>query len=101
MLSPLETQTWRKTMPVLTRFHDQYPLSQITDADYDTLVTHLSEQLAAAVNRQGGYPEGEAQKRAVDVLASTYATRDDMTIHDWLIDACRAACVGRHELAGV
>lgn len=88
-------------MSALTHMHDQYPLSQVADGDYDTLVTHLSEQLVGLMNKQGGYPEGEAQKRAVDVLASTYRTRDDMTIYEWMQDACREVCVNVRDMQGV
>jgi hypothetical protein len=88
-------------MSAFTRLHDQFPLSQVTDEDYDTLVCHLTEQLAALMDAQGGYPEGEAACRAVDVLANTYGSRDGMTVYDWMRDASSAVGVNVLDLRGI
>jgi hypothetical protein len=58
------------------------PMTRITEGDYETLVVHLGEQLAALMP---GSPEGEAGKAATEALANTWQAT--MTANEWLAAA--------------
>ena len=81
----------------MTANYSNTAMVQITEDDYETLLVHLVEQLAAAMRGQG-FPEDEAPKTASDYLTNTW--RDDMTANEWLCAAGRdlgvdtTACVG-------
>lgn len=71
------------------------PMTRISESDYDALVVHLGEQLAALMP---GSPEGEAGKAATEALANTW--QDTLTANEWLAAAGKrlgldtAGCVG-------
>lgn len=71
------------------------PMKRITDDEYNTLLSHLSEQIAALM------PDGlehQAHQSAVDAL--TNAWQDYKTANEWLADAGKrlgldtSGCVG-------
>ncbi len=51
----------------------------ITEEDYETLLVHLSEQLAACIH---GAPDGEAIKSASDALTNEW--QETLTANEWL-----------------
>ena len=83
-----------------THSHNQAPTAGMTEADYDTLLTHLGEQLAHQCQR-AGYPADEAGKAACDALANTFGTADNQTVLDWLKAAGARLCVSTDDCVGV
>ena len=69
----------------------------ITEADYETLLVHLCEQLTAAMV-SGGWDNGEAPKAASDALNNEWQA--ELTANGWLHAAGKrlsvdtSACVG-------
>jgi len=67
----------------------------ISEEDYETLLVHLGEQLAACVH---GAPDGEAAKSASDALTNEW--QESLTANGWLRAAGKrlgvdtSGCVG-------
>ena len=82
-----------------TNYNDR-DMRDITDEDYETLLGHLSEQLAGAMRRDGysSFDANEATKTAADALANSW--RGDLTGRGWLaaagarLDVDTSTCVG-------
>lgn len=82
--------------------HNQVPTARMTLADYETALCRLTEQLTAAIDRQGySMPEGEAAKLACDKLTNTFGTADDQTIGDWINAAAREAGADPADMVGL
>ncbi len=62
--------------------YNNTPMSGITERDYETLLCHLSEQVAATLLN---CPDGEAIKAARDALTNTWD--DVLTVRGWLAAA--------------
>ena len=79
----------------MTMNYNNVPMIGITDTDYDTLLCHLSEQVAACMPPHLGCQRNNA---ATDALANTW--QPEMTAREWLAAAGRllgcdtSACVG-------
>lgn len=59
------------------------PMSGISESDYETLLTHLTEQLAAAfVAQRGAVDLVEAAGWASDALTNSW--QPEMTANNWL-----------------
>lgn len=84
----------------MSRLHNQTPTVAVTEADYETLLCHLGEQLTARC-RAEGYPEDQAADAACDALANTFQTLEDQTILDWLMAAGARLAVSTHDCIGV
>lgn len=83
----------------MPHLHNQVPTAALTEADYETLLVHLGEQLTARC-RAEGYPEEEAPKAVCDALANTFQTSDDQTVLGWLQAAGRRLTVSTAECVG-
>ena len=83
-----------------THLHSQYPTARLTNADYETLMVHLGEQLTAAMLADG-WPEDDAASTATDALANTCQDDDAQTVLDWLTAAGRALGVSTAGCVGV
>lgn len=80
---------------MITNYNDT-PMTHLTESDYDTLLVHLSEQLASLLRH---FPEGEAIKAASDALTNEW--RDDLTARQWLAVAGGRLGVDTSECVGV
>jgi hypothetical protein len=79
---------------MITRNYNLAPMTDLAEGDYETLLTHLSEQVASCV---GGDPD-YAHNAASDALTNTW--QPEMTARDWLaaagkrLDVDTSRCVG-------
>lgn len=84
---------------MMSNLHNQLPTSHVTAQDYDTLLAHLGEQLAARC-RAEGFLEDQAADAACDALTNTFQTADDQTVLDWLTAAGKRLGVSTAECVG-
>ena len=79
--------------------HGQTPTRGMSEAEYETLLVHLGEQISAQIAND--YPAGEAAKAVSDALANTFGTSDDQTVTDWLKAASQRVGADWRGLVGV
>jgi hypothetical protein len=80
--------TGKRNRTMITKNYNNIAMTGIGEADYETLLTHLVEQLAAKLGTPNiNWPEENA-KAASDALNNTW--QEDMTAREWL------AVAGRH-----
>ena len=82
----------------MTIVHNQTPTATLTEIDYETVLLHLTDQIAGCcpyATREDDY------KNALDALSNTYGTAEDQTILDWLTAACRRMGVSADDCVGV
>lgn len=82
----------------MTLHHNQTPTNTLTEADYETIIVHLAEQIAGRAEFHG---RDETHKSAIDALANTYGTSEDQTILDWLLAAGRRVGIDASACEGV
>jgi hypothetical protein len=82
---------------MITNYNDRV-MTGITEADYETLLCHLGEQLTGAA-RRGGFPADEAGKAACDALTNEWI--ETKTARQWLADAGKRLDVDTSDCVGV
>lgn len=79
---------------MITQQYNDRAMAGISEDDYDTLVVHLSEQVAACIPGHGE----QAHDAASDALANTW--QPELTVREWLaavgtrLDADTSRCMG-------
>ena len=87
--------------------HMQYPTSQMTEYDYETVLCHLSEQIAARIlseqigGRIAAPDRSEAEKTACDALANEFDNSEGVTISDWMRAAAKKCHVDPADCVGI
>ena len=80
--------------------HMQFPTSQMTDYDYETVLCHLSEQIGGLIPMPHDY-RADAEKEATDALANTFDDSDGLTIADWMRAAAEKCHVDPADCLGI